>query len=105
MDTFIQVHEAAIRLGFFLGIFAVMALWEPLAPCRVLTVFKTVRWVNNLGLVALNTLVLRLLFPAGGGHGGVHGTARLGATDPTVPRQGQRLRHQPAAVDGGERDR
>ncbi len=63
MDTFIQVHEAAIRLGFFLGIFAVMALWELLAPCRVLSVSKTVRWVNNLGLVALNTLVLRMLFP------------------------------------------
>jgi sterol desaturase/sphingolipid hydroxylase (fatty acid hydroxylase superfamily) len=25
---------------------------------------KAVRWINNLGLVALNTLILRLLFPA-----------------------------------------
>ncbi len=64
MDTFLQTHEAAIRLGFFVGIFAVMALWERFAPRRVLTVGKALRWVNNLGLVALNTLLLRLLFPA-----------------------------------------
>jgi sterol desaturase/sphingolipid hydroxylase (fatty acid hydroxylase superfamily) len=64
LDTFVQTHEAAIRLGFFLGIFAIMALWEVLAPLRALTVSKTVRWMNNLGLVALNTVLLRLLFPA-----------------------------------------
>ena len=64
MDTILQAHEAAIRLGFFLGIFAIMALWEVLAPRRTLAVSRVVRWTNNLGLVALNTVVLRLLFPA-----------------------------------------
>ena len=64
MDTFLQTYEAALRLGSFIGIFAVMALWELLAPRRVLTVGKAIRWANNLGLVALNTLLLRLLFPA-----------------------------------------
>jgi sterol desaturase/sphingolipid hydroxylase (fatty acid hydroxylase superfamily) len=64
LDTFLQTYEAAIRLGFFIGIFAVIALWEQLAPRRVLTVGKGIRWANNLGLVALNTLLLRLLFPA-----------------------------------------
>ncbi|MGB5202466.1 MAG: sterol desaturase family protein, partial [Sedimenticolaceae bacterium] len=64
MDTFLQTHEAAIRLGFFIGIFAIMALWELWAPRRVLTVDKAIRWANNLGLVALNTFLLRLLFPA-----------------------------------------
>mgnify|MGYP001825508562 FL=1 len=64
METFVQAHEAAIRLGFFLGIFAVMALWEVLTPRRVLTVSKAVRWANNIGLVAFNTFLLRLLFPA-----------------------------------------
>jgi len=67
LETFVQTHEAAIRLGFFLGIFAVMALWEVAAPRRALSVSKAVRWVNNLGLVALNTLLLRLLFPAAAG--------------------------------------
>jgi len=64
LDSFVQAHEAAIRLGLFLGIFAVVAAWEVLAPRRGLTVSKAVRWANNLGLVALNTLLLRLLFPA-----------------------------------------
>jgi sterol desaturase/sphingolipid hydroxylase (fatty acid hydroxylase superfamily) len=63
LDTFVQAHEAAIRLGFFVGIFALMALWELLAPRRALTVSRAVRWGNNLGLVALNTVLLRLLFP------------------------------------------
>jgi sterol desaturase/sphingolipid hydroxylase (fatty acid hydroxylase superfamily) len=64
MQAFIEAYEAAIRLGFFLGIFVIMAMWEIAAPRRALTVPKLSRWVNNLGLVALNTLLLRLLFPA-----------------------------------------
>jgi len=35
-----------------------------LAPRRALTVSKTVRWVNNLGLVFFNSFLLRLIFPA-----------------------------------------
>ena len=57
-------HEAAIRLGFFLGIFGIMVAWERLAPRRASTVSRTLRWVNNLGLIFLNSVVLRLLFPA-----------------------------------------
>ncbi|MDD3450401.1 MAG: sterol desaturase family protein [Gammaproteobacteria bacterium] len=64
MSAWASQHEAAIRLGFFLGVFAVMALWEVMAPRRPLTQSKLRRWLNNLGLVALNTLVLRLIFPA-----------------------------------------
>jgi len=57
-------NEVQVRLTFFFGIFAVMAIWEMLAPRRELTVPKAVRWSNNLGLVFLNSLVLRLVFPA-----------------------------------------
>ena len=64
MESFVQAHESMIRFGLFIGIFAAMALWEVLAPRRALTVSKLVRWANNLGLVALNTLLLRVLFPA-----------------------------------------
>ncbi len=64
MDSFIETHEAAIRLGAFIGIFALMALWELAAPRRTPTVSKAVRWSNNLTLVVLNTLLLRLVFPA-----------------------------------------
>jgi len=57
-------NEATIRLSFFLGVFAAMAIWEMIAPRRALSVSKLVRWANNLALVFLNTLLLRLLFPA-----------------------------------------
>jgi len=64
INEFIMDNEIVIRLSFFLGIFAVMAIWEMIAPRRALTVSKVVRWSNNLGLVFLNSFILRLLFPA-----------------------------------------
>jgi len=62
MDELLQ-HEPAVRLGFFFGVFATMALWERLAPRRALGAPKIWRWTNNLGIVFLNTAVLRVLFP------------------------------------------
>ncbi len=56
-------NELTIRRSFFFLIFACMAVWELLAPRRVLTTSKTMRWVNNLGIVILNPLVLYLVFP------------------------------------------
>ena len=64
LNEFILEYEPAIRLSFFFGIFAVMAIWELKAPRRALTVSKVVRWSNNLGLVFLNSFILRFLFPA-----------------------------------------
>ena len=63
-NEFLIENELAVRLGFFFGVFAIMAIWEVLAPARALTVSKAVRWANNLGLVFLNSFILRLLFPA-----------------------------------------
>jgi sterol desaturase/sphingolipid hydroxylase (fatty acid hydroxylase superfamily) len=65
-EQFVLANEPAIRLGFFLGTFALIGTWEVLAPRRALTVSKTLRWASNLGLVLLNTVVLRLLFPLAG---------------------------------------
>ncbi|MFV2005117.1 MAG: sterol desaturase family protein [Gammaproteobacteria bacterium] len=64
MNEFVMSNEKFIRMGFFFGTLAVMALWEVLAPRRALTVSKTVRWVNNLGLVFFNSFLVRLVFPA-----------------------------------------
>ncbi|MEP6970552.1 MAG: sterol desaturase family protein [Betaproteobacteria bacterium] len=60
--------EAQLRLGVFVGVFALMALWEVLAPRRQPITGRRKRWPSNLGIVVLNTLLLRLLFPltAGG---------------------------------------
>ena len=62
-EQFVLTNEPIIRLGFFLGVFAVIGLWELAAPRRVLTVSKGLRWASNLGIVVLNTVLLRLLFP------------------------------------------
>ena len=64
MSDFITTYEIYIRLSFFFGIFILMAIWEMLAPKRALTTSKLLRWFNNLGLVVLNSLILRWLFPA-----------------------------------------
>ena len=64
LEEFIMTNEKPIRMGFFFGILAIMAGWEIMAPRRRLTASKTVRWVNNLGLVFFNSFILRVLFPA-----------------------------------------
>jgi sterol desaturase/sphingolipid hydroxylase (fatty acid hydroxylase superfamily) len=63
MNEWLLQHEGAIRLVSFACILAVMAGWELLAPRRPLHESKAVRWVSNLGLVVVDTLLLRLLFP------------------------------------------
>lgn len=63
VSEFIKSHEIAIRLGFFFGILVVMALWELATPRRRLTVSKALRWINNLGVVFLNSFLLRFAFP------------------------------------------
>jgi sterol desaturase/sphingolipid hydroxylase (fatty acid hydroxylase superfamily) len=55
--------EPLIRIGFFLGVFALMALWEALAPRRQQAIGRWRRWPNNLGIVVVDTVVLRVLFP------------------------------------------
>ena len=55
--------EIAVRLGFFGSVLLVMTLWELLAPRRRLTVRKAPRWASNLGLVAMNIVLARLLVP------------------------------------------
>ncbi|MCK5923365.1 MAG: sterol desaturase family protein, partial [Methylococcales bacterium] len=63
MTEWVLSYEATIRLTCFFGIFAVMFLREVLAPKRPLSVSKALRWRSNIGIVVLNTVVLRLLFP------------------------------------------
>ena len=55
--------EPAIRLGVFLAALVAMALWEALAPRRPRAFPRAARWPSNLGIVVLDTLVVRALFP------------------------------------------
>ncbi|MEW5703173.1 MAG: sterol desaturase family protein [Pseudomonadota bacterium] len=63
MPDFLQANEPLIRLAAFFGVLVVMATWEALAPRRQQAVPRRTRWPNNLGIVVLNTVVLRLAFP------------------------------------------
>jgi sterol desaturase/sphingolipid hydroxylase (fatty acid hydroxylase superfamily) len=56
--------EPWIRLGVFVGALAALAGLEVLAPQRRQVIGRWRRWPGNLGLVALDTLILRILFPA-----------------------------------------
>ena len=57
-------NEPVIRVSFFLAVFVIMALAEAAVPRRRRLVSRWVRWPNNLGIVALNTALLRVAVPA-----------------------------------------
>jgi len=54
----------AVRVGAAVAVFAAMALWEWLAPRRALTTGRRRRWPGNLGIWAIDSVVVRLLGPA-----------------------------------------
>ncbi len=57
-------NEPTIRLTIFLAVLGTVAAWEALSPRRARSLSRWLRWPSNLGIVALNTVVVRLLFPA-----------------------------------------
>jgi sterol desaturase/sphingolipid hydroxylase (fatty acid hydroxylase superfamily) len=63
LTEILLAHEPAIRLGAFAVIFMAMAFWELLAPRRSQVIGRLRRWPNNLGIVVLDTLLVRLAFP------------------------------------------
>jgi sterol desaturase/sphingolipid hydroxylase (fatty acid hydroxylase superfamily) len=50
-------------MGAFAAILAAMALWELMAPRRHQAIGRGRRWPGNLGIVVLDTLLVRLVFP------------------------------------------
>ncbi len=55
--------ETTLRLGFFFGVLIFFALWEFIAPRRKLSVSKSKRWISNLSMVFINSILIRILFP------------------------------------------
>jgi sterol desaturase/sphingolipid hydroxylase (fatty acid hydroxylase superfamily) len=53
--------ESAIRLTSFLCVFLLVALGEHLWPRRQLTVPKGRRWICNLSVIVIDTLIVRLM--------------------------------------------
>jgi sterol desaturase/sphingolipid hydroxylase (fatty acid hydroxylase superfamily) len=63
MRNALSAYEPFIRLGAFGGVFVVMAIWELVGPRRQQAVGRGWRWPNNLGVVVVDTLLVRILFP------------------------------------------
>ncbi len=79
MQDLVVEFEPHVRLGAFLGVFVLVALWEVVAPRRSPRISKAVRWTSNIGVVVLDTVILRLVFPiAGAGIAAVVGSLGWG---------------------------
>jgi sterol desaturase/sphingolipid hydroxylase (fatty acid hydroxylase superfamily) len=63
MSETLLAYEPILRLSAFAGIFALMALWELRAERRRQQIGRARRWPGNLGIVAIDTLLVRLVFP------------------------------------------
>ena len=63
MENFLLVNENTIRLGVFLGMFAIMAAWEIVGAKRPQTLTRSHRWPHNILLVVVNTVLMRMIFP------------------------------------------
>lgn len=63
MGELVAAYEIPIRLGAFSVVFALMAIGELLRPRREQAIPRARRWPGNLGVVAIDTVLVRLLFP------------------------------------------
>lgn len=62
-SAFILAYEPVIRLTAFACALTVLACWETVRPRRVRAFARRIRWPHNLGIAALNTAILRVVFP------------------------------------------
>lgn len=63
MSKSLLINEPIVRLAAFVAVFAIMALWEVLAPRREQSIGRATRWPSNLGVVIIDTMLVRILFP------------------------------------------
>ncbi len=61
MNNILGQGEGVWRLGVFAAVFVAMAAIELLRPKRRLSMSKGRRWLTNLGIAAVDTLMLRLM--------------------------------------------
>lgn len=61
--AYLPAHESVLRMAVFFAAFVVLAVWEALAPRRTRMVNRFRRWPANIGLLILNVIAVRLLFP------------------------------------------
>lgn len=59
----ILANEWLIRLVAFAGVIGAMASWEHWAPRRQLAVRRSSRWPGNFGVLAIDIILVRIIFP------------------------------------------
>jgi sterol desaturase/sphingolipid hydroxylase (fatty acid hydroxylase superfamily) len=63
MRQALLAYEPFIRWGAFAAVLSLMALWELFRPRRAQSIGRGRRWPGNLGVVAIDTVLVRILFP------------------------------------------
>jgi len=63
MHSAVVQFEPFVRLGAFGSVLLAMAAWEVLAPRRKPSIARSWRWPNNIGVVFVDTIFVRLAFP------------------------------------------
>ena len=61
MEIFAGITEPTLRLSAFAGIFLAMVVLEYLLPKRRLTVSKSRRWLTNISIGGIDSLLVRLM--------------------------------------------
>ena len=59
----LTTYEPAIRFIAFASVFAALTVWELTAPRREQQLRRGLRWPSNIGVVILDTILVRLIFP------------------------------------------
>jgi sterol desaturase/sphingolipid hydroxylase (fatty acid hydroxylase superfamily) len=63
MQEALLAEEPLVRISLFLAVLAGMAVWEFAQPRRRREIPRLLRWTNNLGVVAVDAILVRLTFP------------------------------------------
>jgi sterol desaturase/sphingolipid hydroxylase (fatty acid hydroxylase superfamily) len=63
MRSTVAQFEPVVRLAAFGGVLLAMAVWEVFAPRRKQTIARSWRWPNNIGVVFVDTIFVRVAFP------------------------------------------
>lgn len=74
-ETF-SFSEPVLRLACFIVVFIAMAIAEIFAPRRAHNILRSRRWPNNLGIAALNSVLIRALVPTAAVGGAVLAATR-----------------------------
>ena len=53
--------QMLLRVAVFVGVFAILAIFERLRPRRVLSLPRARRWVTNLSIVGIDSLIVRAM--------------------------------------------